>query len=81
MNFDWLINMDATILGSMENDMGQLIEFVEHPLMGEDAPVICMCRELEVAEPSDFFETYDMQKIEDYMPFFIDGKLKLKYEL
>lgn len=81
MNYQWLIDMDATIYGSMENDMGQTIVFVEHPLMGEESPVICMCRELEVAQESEFYDLYDMQAGLDYMPFFIDGELKYKYEL
>ena len=49
--------------------------------MGEESPVICMCRELEVAQESEFYDLYDMQAGLDYMPFFIDGELKYKYEL
>ena len=81
MNYNWLTDMDPTVYGSITNDMGQIIEFVEHPLKGETSPVICLCRELEVAEESDFFDTDDMMDGGDYMPFFIDGKLQCKFEL
>jgi len=81
MNYNWLVDMNPTIYGSTVNDMGQTIEFVEHPLKGDEAPIICVCHELEVAALSDFFDTDDMIDGRDYMPFFIDGQLKLKYEL
>lgn len=73
--------MDATLYGSMENDMGQLIEFVEHPLLGDEAPIICMCRELELAQESEFWDLHDMKSNDDYMPLFLDGKLIYKYEM
>lgn len=81
VNFQWLVDMNPTIYGSIQNDMGQEIEFVEHPLMGDEAPIICLCREDEVAAESEFFDLCDLTRGGDYTPFFIDGQLKMRYEL
>ena len=81
MKYNWLVDMKPTVYGSTVNDMGQIIEFVEHPLKGDESPVICVCHELEVASLSDFFDIDDMMNGRDYTPSFIDGQLKLKYEL
>lgn len=82
MNYNWLISKNPTVYGSVTNDMGQVIELVEHPLKGDEACVICVCRELEIARYSEFFDTDDMMdEGGDYTPYFIDGELKMKYEL
>ena len=58
------------------NQLGQLIEFLEHPTRGDEGEVIVSCHELELAAYSGFFETDDMiASHKEYEPSFIDGKL------
>lgn len=65
-----------TSYGKMTNSLGQIIEFYEHPLKGDEAEVICVCHELQLAEYSTFFETDDMTADhKEYEPNFKDGKL------
>lgn len=57
------------------NSLGQEIEFVEHPIDGDTAQVICVCHELKLASSSGFMETDDMlEDHKEYEPKFIGGK-------
>ena len=79
MNYTKLINFNPTTFGIITNSKGQQIEFVEHPLRGDEHPVICVCHELQLAESSDFFETDDMAAHHrEYEPWF-DETNKLRF--
>lgn len=60
MNYTKLVELNPTSYGIITNLKGQQIEFVEHPIKGDEAPVICVCHELKLAQYSDFWETDDM---------------------
>lgn len=71
MNYTKFIDRNPTEYGSMTNTKGQQITFYEHPVYGEDAPVVCVCHELELAESSTFYETDDMNAEHgEYEPWF-----------
>ena len=77
LNYQKLINLDPTVYGSFVNSLGQNIIFVEHPLKGDEVPVICLCHELKLASYSDFFETDDMiADHREYEPIFIDEQFQ-----
>lgn len=77
-NYAKLMEHNPTSFGTMTNSLGQEIEFFEHPIYGDGAPVICACHELKKAADSDFFETDDMEaEGGDYEPSFQDGKLHI----
>ena len=81
LNYQKLMNLHPTILGSMTNSKKQLIEFVEHPISGDDSDILVICRELELAAHSGFYETDDMMADhKEYEPWFevenINGKVK-----
>jgi hypothetical protein len=79
MNYLKLIEADPTSFGIITNSKGQQIEFVEHPRLGDEYPVICVCHELQLAECSDFFETGDMTADhKEYEPWFDENK-QLKF--
>jgi hypothetical protein len=85
MNYKKLMDLDPTSYGKMTNSLGQEIEFFEHPLRGDEFPVIIVCHELELADYTDFMETVDMEAEHgEYQPSFVDGELyiggsKFKY--
>lgn len=79
MNYLKLIDADPTSFGIITNSKGQQIEFIEHPRLGDEYPVICVCHELQLAEASDFFETDDMTADhKEYEPWF-DETNKLRF--
>ena len=76
MNYEKLMSYNPTVYEEMINSLGQRITFVEHPLIGDESPVICVCHELKLAALSDFYETDDMIASHgEYEPAFIDGNL------
>ena len=76
MNYEKLMSYTPTSYGTMVNSEGQEIEFLEHPLRGDEAQVIVVCHALKLAEYSGFYETDDMMEShKEYEPSFIDGKL------
>jgi len=76
--YDNLQELNPTSYGKITNSLGQEVEFVEHPHLGDSSPVICVCHELQLAFDSDFFETDDMEAEHgEYEPTFVDGKLHI----
>lgn len=71
--------------GEFTNELGQKIEFYEHPFYGDEAPVILVFPEHELAFDSDFFDIEDMTYQEegvdmDYVPRLVDGECLMKFE-
>jgi len=78
INYKKLMGHNPTELGIMMNDLGQQIHFYEHPLRGDEASVIAVSHELELAEYTDFFELDDMTAEHgEYQPFFIGEQLHI----
>lgn len=76
MNYEKLMSYTPTSFGKMVNSAGQEIEFLEHPLRGDEAQVIAVCHALKLAQYSGFYEIDDMiNSYNEYEPSFIDGKL------
>jgi hypothetical protein len=76
LNFSKLMSLDPTKYGQMTNSKGQLIEFFEHPLRGDEYPVIVVCKELQLAFASDFYDLDDMTaEHKEYEPIITDGHL------
>lgn len=69
------MNLNPTSYGTFVNKLGQKIEFFEHPIKGDESPVICACHSLQLAADSDFYELDDMiDEHGEYAPSFQDGK-------
>lgn len=78
MNYEKLMSWNPTSYGTHTNSKGQIIEFYEHPLRGDEAEVICVCHELKLADYSGFWETDDMiADHKEYEPHFENGTLKI----
>ena len=67
---------NATCLGSYINSHSQLLKFYEHPLNGEESPVIVCFPSEKVACSSTFYELDDMTELGgDYEPYFYKNDL------
>jgi len=78
MNYKKLMEHNPTEYDRMINSKGQEIVFYEHPLKGDEFPVIIVCHELELADYTDFMETTDMMaEHKEYEPSFINGQLQI----
>ena len=76
INYNKLMSHNPMSYGEITNSKGQTIEFLEHPFKGDEAEVICVSHDLELAEYSTFFETDDMEaEHKEYEPSFQDGVL------
>ena len=76
LNYQKLMSHNPTSFGNWTNKLGQIIEFYEHPIYGDESEVLCVCHELKLAARSTFFETDDMTcPHREYEPSFQDGKL------
>lgn len=80
--FHKLMDHNLTLYDEMTNEMGQRVEFYEHPIYGDEHPVIIVFPDERVAFTSDFYETDDMMDEQgDYRPFFYHSTLYYGYEL
>jgi len=76
LNYSKLMAYNPTEYDKLINKDGQEIVFYEHPLRGDEAPIICVCHELQLAASSGFYDLDDMMALEtDYEPSFMDGAL------
>jgi hypothetical protein len=75
LNYAKLMSHNPTKLGGMMNDLQQKIDFYEHPTKGDEAEVIAVSHELELASYSTFYDLDDMTALHgEYQPSFQDGK-------
>jgi len=94
LNYTRLMAHNPTVYDTLTNREGQEMQLVEHPLKGDEYPVIIVYHAEKVAYCSDFWDTDDLMGGEDYEPVFkevancmflrfeiedINDKTKLKY--
>lgn len=70
--FQMLIDSKATCLGNFRNDLGQMMEFYEHPTLGDEANVLVMFPEFKVAYNSTFYDLEDMTATYHSIGMFMD---------
>jgi len=78
INYKKLIDQKPFVYGELLNSLGQTIQFVECPKYGDEAEVICVCHELELASYSTFMECDDMEENHrEYEPSFKEDKFQI----
>ena len=76
LNYEKLTALNPFIYTTFTNSLGQKIKIVEHPIQGDESPVIVVCDELKLADYSDFYETGEIDEVGgEYEVGFVDGKL------
>jgi hypothetical protein len=81
INYDRLMELGPTHLGSVLNQNKEKVDFYEHPLKGEDSPVLAVIHKHKVAAYTDFFGTEDFFPDSDYNPIFNVRGLVCAFEL
>jgi hypothetical protein len=70
------MSLNPTIYKTFTNSLDQLILLVEHPLRGDESPIIVVCKELALADYSDFYELGEIDEVGgDYEIGFIANEL------
>lgn len=74
LNYTKLMALNPSEYGRITNSAGQEIVFYEHPIKGDEYPVIAVSHYYQLAYCTDFFELDDMiADHREYEPLFIDG--------
>jgi len=80
LNYHQLMDFKPNNIGSVINQLGQVITFVEHPLLGDEYPVIAVFHEFEMAVNTEFFDMDDMYPGSEYLPVYRDGEVKCAWD-
>lgn len=80
LNYHHLMDFKPNNIGSVINQLGQVITFVEHPLLGDEYPVIAVFHEFEMAVNTEFFDMDDMYSGSEYLPVYRDGEVKCAWD-
>lgn len=80
LNYHQLMDFKPNNIGSVINQLGQVITFVEHPLLGDEYPVIAVFHGFEMAVNTEFFDMDDMYPGSEYLPVYRDGEVKCAWD-
>lgn len=72
--------LKPTIYKTIVNQRGQKIDLVEHPIKGDNYPVIAVCHEHKAAAATEFFDTEDFGEGSEYNPVYMHGGFKCAWE-
>ena len=73
MKYGILMAQNPTLLHTMVNQLGQEIEYYEHPTYGDTYPVIAVLHSAEQAKLTDFYDTEDFFEDSDYNYVYLNG--------
>ncbi len=63
LNYEKLTAFNPTIYGEFTNRLGQKVQFVEHPIKGDECEVIAVFHEFKKAFYSGFFELGEIDSV------------------
>jgi len=75
LNYIKLMALNPTKYDTRVNQLGQTVDFYEHPIEGGDHPVIAVIHELAVAYNTGFFDLEDFEEGGEYMPVYMHGTM------
>jgi len=81
LNYQRLMALNPTVYCTITNKEGQVMDLVEHPIKGDESPVIIVYHNEKLAVCSDFFDTEDMVNNSDYEPVYMYGEMNLRFEV
>lgn len=75
LNYEKLMALKPTIYDTIVNQLGQKIELVEHPIKGDEFPVIAIYHEEKIAVNTEFWDCGDFYENSEYNPVYMHGVL------
>lgn len=81
IHYSSFMKNDPTKVGSVINQVGQLIEFYEHPIFGDTHTLIGVCKAEQIAFHTDFFDIDDFGIGSDYNPIVLTTYKVVPYYL
>ena len=75
LKYDKLMALNPTKYGTKVNQLGQIVDFYEHPLQGDEYPVIAVIEAEKVAYCTDFYDLEDFYDDSEYMPVYMHGTM------
>ena len=75
INYTKLMALNPTKYGARINQLGQTVDFYEHPTQGDGRPVIAIIHSEQVAYCTDFYDLEDFYEDSEYMPVYMHGTM------
>lgn len=79
LNYEKLMALNPTEYDRVTNQLGQEVVFYEHPIVGDDLPVIAVFHEQKVAAITGFYDTGDFYEGSEYLPVCMHGEVDCAY--
>lgn len=64
LNYAWFMNLNPTLYMEQVNQLGQNVKYYEHPLKGDEAPVMVCINETVIY--TDFYDCGDFYEDSEY---------------
>lgn len=79
LNYTKLMALNPTKYGTVINQLGQTVDLYEHPLQGDEYPVIAVIEAENVAYCTDFYDCSDFYEESEYMPVYMHGTMNCAF--
>ena len=79
LNHQVLMALQPTKYETTTNQLGQMVDFYEHPLHGDEYPVIAVIEAEKVAYNTGFYDCEDFYDGSDYMPVYMHGTMNCAF--
>jgi hypothetical protein len=63
LNFTALTKLNPTVYEEFINSLGQTVQLIEHPIKGDEYPVIAIFPDLQLAYCTDFYECEEISEV------------------
>jgi hypothetical protein len=80
LNYNKLMSLNPCVYRDFTNRLGQKMQFIEHPIEGDEYPIIIVFHDEELAFCSDFYDDCDFYEGSDYEPVLSDGVCMCYFE-
>lgn len=81
LSFGKLMAFNPTLLDTMINQIGQRVNFYEHPTKGDEYTVLGVFPDFNIAFDTDHWDTSDFYDYSDYNPIYKDGRVFSAFEV
>ena len=80
LNYTKLMALNPTKYGTKVNQLGQIVDLYEHPIVGDCYPVIAVIHSERVAYCTEFYDCEDFHEGSEYMPVYMHGEMACAFD-